>query len=160
MALTSVNTPHFASLLDEAPDHVEFPKAIPQGTYLCTVGAPLYGKSSKKGTPFVEFQLKILSPMDDVDAEALEEAGGCGGKTLRATYYTTEDAIYRLDEFHEHCGLDLESPATRRTRNDMVVNSQVLAYVKNEEEELDQDALANGVVPRIFARLNRTAPAE
>lgn len=153
-------TPNFQSLLDETPDHVERPKALPVGTYIWIVGQPTYGKSSKKGTPFVEFQLRCIGATDDVDTKALEDMGGFNGKTLRATYYTTEDAIYRLDEFHEHCGLNLEEPASRRMRNDLVVNSQVLGYVRHREQEITDDERRAGVEPQVFAELSRTAPVE
>ena len=51
-----------ASILDEAPTEIDRPKPIPTGTYLCRVqGTPTYDKSSKKGTPFVQFTLKPIS---------------------------------------------------------------------------------------------------
>jgi hypothetical protein len=54
--------PNFASILDEAPTEIDRPKPIPTGTYLCRVqGTPTYDKSSKKGTPFVQFTLKPIS---------------------------------------------------------------------------------------------------
>lgn len=142
-------SPNFQSILDEAPDHVERPKPLPVGTYLCVVGAPRYDKSSKKGTPFVEFMLRVVGADEDVDEEALEAAGGIEGKQIKATYYTTEDAIFRLDEFHEHCGIDLSDPASRRTRNDLVVNAQVMAYIKHRPSE-------DGT--QQFMELSRTAP--
>lgn len=150
--------PNFQSILDEAPDHVERPKPLPEGTYLCVVGAGVYGKSNKKQTPFVEFPLRVLQPMDDVDLDVLNEMGGCEGKSIRATYYTTTDAIFRLDEFHEHCGVDLGQPASRRSRNDLIVNSQVLAHVNHRETEITPEERAAGVVPVVFAELRRTAP--
>ena len=144
------SAPNFQSSFDDTTDHVERPKPLPVGTYLCIVGAPRYDRSSKKGTPFVEFLLRPLDADEDVDPEDLEAAGGLDGKTIRATYYDTPDAIYRLDEFHVHCGLDLGDPASRRTRNDMVVNAQVLAYVKHRTPEGSDQA---------FAELQRTLPA-
>ena len=71
--------PNFASILDESPDHVDQPKARPVGPYVFTIGAPISGKSRKKGTPFVEFPLRALSAEDGVDPDALEEAGGIDG---------------------------------------------------------------------------------
>jgi len=41
---------NFASILDEAPTEINRPKPLPEGTYLCVVGQPEEGKSSKKGT--------------------------------------------------------------------------------------------------------------
>ena len=152
--MNDASRPNFASILDESPTEVSRPKPLPEGTYLCSVGAPRYDKSSKKGTPFVEFILKPIAEQDDVDVEALEEAGGLDGKSLRGTYYTTDDAIYRLDEFHEHCGIDLSEPASRRIRNDEVMNAQVLAYVKHRQADQNDPNSA------VFAEVRRTAPAE
>lgn len=147
-----VNTPNFASILDESPAEVSAPQPMPQGTYVCVVtGQPRYDKSSKKGTDFVEFTLRPIAAEPDVDESELEETGGLEGKTLRATFYLTEDAIYRLDEFHEHCGIDLNDGQSRRNRNDAIVNSEVRAFVKHETS---QDG------SRIFARFNRSLPIE
>lgn len=151
--------PTFQSILDESPTSVDYPKPTPVGSYLCRIPQPEYGKSSLKKTPFVQYDLKILSALEDVDPAALAECGDVAGRTIRATYYTTEDAIYRLDEFHAHCGIDLGKPASRRQRNEAIVNGTVVAHVRHEEENLSKEDLANGVVPRVFARLSRTAPA-
>lgn len=145
------NTPNFASILDESPTEVNVPPPMPQGTYTCVIqGAPRYDKSAKKGTDFVEFTLRPISAGEDVDDEDLANAGGLEGKTLRATYYLTEDAIYRLDEFHEHCGIDLTDGKSRRSRNDEVVNAEVGVFVKHRPS---QDG------SRIYAEIGRTMPA-
>lgn len=144
-------TPNFEALLNEAPTEVKSPPPLPVGTYLCTVGQWVAGKSSKKNTPFAEFPLTIVAPLDDVDAEALEEMGGCAGRQLRTTYYITEDAVFLLDQFHEHCGIDLSTPASRGIRNDEVLNAQVLAYVKHRPSDQDPS--------RVFLDVSRTAPA-
>ena len=143
---------HFASILDEAPTEVNRPKPLPEGTYLCVVGQPEDGKSAKKGTPFVKFPLKPISALDDVDSEALEEAGGLESKNLSTTFYITADAVYRLDEFHQHCGIDLDEPISRRVRNSEVVNSQVLAVVKHR--------ISDDKTPTTFAEVSRTASAD
>lgn len=146
------DSPNFASILDEAPTEIERPKPLPVGTYLCVVqGQPVYDKSNKKGTPFVEFTLRPVSAEEDVDHDDLAAMGGLEGKTIKATFYLTEDAVFRLDEFHTHCGIDINEPASRRARNDAIVNAQVRAVVKHE---MSQDATQS------FARLARTALAD
>jgi hypothetical protein len=145
------NAPNFTSILDEQPTEVNRPKPLPEGTYVCIVGQPEEGQSSQKKTPFVKFPLRPISVLEDVDPAALEEVGGLDSKNLSTTYYLTPDSIFRLDEFHEHCGLDLTDAASRRARNAEVVNSQVLAVVKHR---MSQDNTQS------FAEVNRTAPAE
>jgi len=146
------DTPNFASILDEAPTEINRPKPLPVGTYVCVVqGQPVYDKSNKKGTPFVEFTLRPIHAEEDVDADDLAAMGGLENKTIKATFYLTEDAVFRLDEFHQHCGIDLDEPASRKVRNDSVVNAQVRAVIKHE---MSQDA------SQTFARLARTAMAD
>ena len=154
------NTPNFQAILDEAPTEVERPKARPVGTYLCVVGQATYEKSSKKGTPFVKFPLRALTALDDVDSAELEESGGIDGFNTSVTFYLTEDAIYRLDEFHEHCGLDLADPLSRRGRNELVANAQVLVVIGHREQTLTNEERAAGVEPQVYAEVKRTAPAE
>lgn len=147
-----MTTPNFSSILDESPTEVSAPVPLPQGVYTCMViGTPRYDKSSRKGTDFVEFTLRPIAAEADIDETELDEAGGLEGKTIKAVFYLTEDAIYRLDEFHSHCGIDLDDGQSRRSRNDMIVNSEVRVFIKHEPS---QDGT------RIWARFNRSLPME
>ncbi len=151
--------PNFASIMDESPDHVEQPKARPVGPYVFIVGAPTHGKSKQKGTPFVEFPLRAISAEDGVDPDALEEAGGLDGFKTKVTYYKTEESIFRLDQFHEHCGIDLANDRnSRTTRCDMVVNAQVLGIVEHEYPK--DEFSAPDMAKEPFVRVNKTAPVE
>ena len=142
-------TTTFSSILDESPDEVVRPKPLPVGTYLCRVQGPVkYGKSDKKGTEFSEFALIPIDALDDVDADDVESAGGLDGKSLRITFWHTEDSIYRLDEFHEHCGISLDDGRSRRARNDECVNAEVLATVKHTQSDDNT---------RVFTNVSRTA---
>ena len=147
-----MTTPNFASILAESPDHVERPKPLPVGTYLCTVGTPEIGESSKKKTPFLRFPLKPLAPMQDVDEEALAEVGGLENKNLSITFYVTADAAFMLDDFHANCGVDLSDGLTRADRNEEVINAQVLAVVTHRTDDNDPS--------RVYVEVRRTAKAE
>jgi hypothetical protein len=150
-----MSAPNFASILDDSPTEVSRPKPLPAGTFVTRViGAPRYDKSSKKQTPFVEFQLKLIAAEEDVDEDDLAEA--LGDKSIQERVipyqlYLTEDAVYRLDEFHEHCGIDLEDEQSRRQRNEEVVNSEVRVVIAHEASQDGQ---------QVFARVRRTLPAE
>jgi len=147
-----MNAPNFAGLLDKAPTTVDKPKPLPVGTYLCVVdGLPRYDKSSKKQTDFVEFKLRPIQAADDVDADDLAAAGGLDKKSIRATFYLTEDAVYRLDEFHQHCGLELDPSTSRRQRNEMIVNANVMAYIKHRASDDGEN---------VYAELSKTAKAD
>jgi hypothetical protein len=138
--------PQFSTLLDEEPTEINRPKPLPVGPYAATVGMPRYDKSTKKKTDFVEFPLQIIAALDGVDEEALTEALGgkpIGEKSQRITFYLTEDAVYRLDEFHEHCGIDITEPGKRKVRNEDCVNRQVGIMIKHTSSDDGESVYAN-----------------
>lgn len=144
--------PNFASLLDETPDEVVRPKPLPAGTYHCVVSNEiLYDKSSKKQTEFVRFYLRPYDAAEDVDPDELETAGGLDGKQISATFYLTPDSVYRLDEFHQHCGVDLSVPLSRKLRNDECINAEVTAVIRHRSSDDGS---------QVFAELARTAPGQ
>jgi hypothetical protein len=140
----------FSSILNESPTEVIRPKPLPEGTYLCTIGQYDLDKSPKKGTPFIRFKLNILQALEDVDEEELAAVGGASGKASSITFYLTADAVFRLDQFHEHAGLDLSDAASRADRNDAVIGAQVLVVFKHRSSDDGQ----------IFFEAQRSARAE
>lgn len=145
------DTPNFGALLDKPSADVERPKPLPQGSYTCVVkGLPRYDKSSKKLTEFVEFTLQPLAAGEDVDQDDLQAMGGYQNKTIRATYYITEDALWRLKDFLGHLGIE-EDEKSLRQMIDETPGKQVTAFVKHQASE---DGTA------VFAQLGKTAPVE
>lgn len=141
----------FESILDTPANDVERPKPLPAGTYDAVVkGLPEYGESSQKKTPFVRFTLGITSAGDDVDEDELAEIGGIADKTIKSTYYTTPDALFRLTDFLEHCDVDL-TDKTVRQGIDETPNSAVRIVVSHRASEDGQ---------QIFAEVKRTMKAE
>ena len=99
----------FADILNEykvgeAPQ----PQALPIGSYLAMVDGPY--KADKVGqnqTEVIDFQLKIMQPGQDVSAEDIAaHDGGVIGKSVRARFFKTKDALYRLSDFLEMLGTD------------------------------------------------------
>lgn len=151
MAKSATKT-SFSSVLDMPADSVERPKPLPVGSYVCIVqGQPRIDKSAKKGTEFSEFTLKLLEPLDDVDEDALKEYGGIKDKTTKVTFYHTENSIYRLKEFIEHCGVEIEEGVSLRQLIGEVTGQQVVAHVAHEASDDGQ---------MIFARVKSTAAVE
>ena len=155
-----MSTPNFASILDKAPTHVERPKALPVGGYLCVVkGLPKFDKSSKKQTPYVEFTLQPMQAMDDVDEDALKEVltkedgtvTPLSSKSIRATYYLTEDALWRLQAFLEHLGFELDGETSMAQMVNETQGRQVIAYLKHEASDDGES---------VFAKLGGTAAVE
>lgn len=148
---------NFGAILDKAPTDIKAPTALPVGTYLTVVqGLPRYDKSTKKGTEYAEYTLSILQAGEDVDPDELAAVeGGVAGKTIKATFYLTDNSLWRLKEFFEHCGLDVEKADSLRELMDQPQGQQVLAYMKHESSTSD-----DGKTTRVFARLGGTAPVE
>lgn len=129
-------TDKFASILDRPVSEIEKPKPYPAGTYRCTVqGLPRYDKSAKKQTEFVEFTLQPTSAKDDVDEKALAEMGGLN-KPIKATYYLTEDAAWRLQKFLGDLGFDIETDeATPRQMIEESPGSEVYVTLKHRPSQ-------------------------
>lgn len=141
----------FESILDTPATEVERPKPLPAGTYDAIVkGLPEYGESSQKKTPFCRFTYAIQSAGEDVDEEELTAIGGLEGKTIRDTYYTTPDAIFRLTDTLERMGID---PADKTIRQmiDETPNCSIRVVIGHRASEDGQ---------QIFAEVKRTMKAD
>jgi len=112
----------FESILDTPADKVERPKPLPAGTYSAIVkGMPEHGVSAQKKTPFVRFTYALQSAFDDVNedelAAALTNSEGAvtslSEKSIKDTYYTTPDSLFRLTDALESMGIDLDDKTIR-----------------------------------------------
>lgn len=113
---------NFESILDTPADEVERPVPMPVGTYDVLVkGMPEHGKSSQKQTPFVRFTYIFQAALDDVDEDELKliltnddgTMAPISEKSIRDTYYTTPDSLFRLTDALEAMGIDLEGKTVR-----------------------------------------------
>lgn len=146
----------FGSILDRAPSEIEKPKPLPTGSYVTQlVGQPRIDKSAKKQTEFREFTHKLLAASEDVDEDELEayltKHDGTKLKltdiTVKNTYYITEGSLYRLKDFCEHCGIDLDECESLNAALDETPGKQVGVYINHEPS---QDGTS------FFARINKT----
>lgn len=131
-------TQHFESLLDAPIDDIERPKPLPPGTYLTIISGIERGKSSKKGTDFIEFEHKLVAAQDDVDEGALKvwlDGESLENKTFRNTYYVTAKTAWRLKEFLEHCGIDADNGITLAEGAQMCENAEVYITVAHEPSQ-------------------------
>lgn len=147
-----------ADILDKPAAEVEKPKGLPTGSYQWLVtGLPVHGESTKKKTPYVEFTCKCLSAGEDVDEDEVkvwaERADGTTraltDATQKLTFYTTPDALWRLTEFLEHCGIDSDGKTVRAMLDD-TPNCQFTGYINHEPS---QDGT------QVYSKLGKTAPA-
>ena len=141
------NQQTFESILDTPATEVERPKPLPAGTYTCVVkGLYEEGVSSQKKTPFVRFTYTPTAAGDDVDEEELQAIGGLEGKSIRDTYYTTPDALFRLTDTLENMGVDAEGKTVR----------QMLGETPNADITILVGHRASDDGQRIFAEVKRT----
>lgn len=155
------NRKAFSSILDTPAMEVSRPKPPPHGTYLAgTRGLPNYGKSTKKGTPYSEYTMQFMEPMDDVDQDSLEEylTKGDGTKvplrekSIRITFYHTPDALWRLTKFLKDLGLEAEDEKTSVSDlEQMSPGRQCLIHVKHTPSD-DGETM--------FGNVDKTAPYE
>lgn len=151
----------FGSILSRARADVEKPKPAPIGSYITQiVGQPRFDKSSKKQTDFVEFTHKLISAGEDVDEDELKAylAGPEGSTprklseiTMKNTYYLTETALWRLEEFLKHCEISENDADTVQEGVEATPGKQVGVFV-NHEPSQDGESF--------FARINKTFVAE
>lgn len=142
-----MSSPNFSAILDQVVTEVVRPKPIPVGTYTCIIdGIPKIDKTkSADPTDVIEFNLKPISAGPDVDQAALTEA--LNGRSLsdvklRATFFGTEAAIYRLDAFLiEHLGI--EKGMSRKEMVSQAPGRQVLATVVHTPSKDGQAIYAN-----------------
>lgn len=154
-------SPNYASLLDKPASLDDRPKTQPQGSYLCLVkGLPAHDKSSQKLTDFVEFTFQILQAGPDVDeddlAAWLTKSDGSvtklTDKTFKSRFYVTENSIFMLNDFLDHCGIDdADGTKSRRERIDETPNAEVVVYMRHEARKDGQG---------VQAKVGKTAPAE
>lgn len=94
---------NFGELLSVQVESVVRPPVFPPGHYLSTILSHKLDTSSVKGTPYCEFEVKLISPQEDVDEDLFEAAGGQEAldkkNAVNYKFYLTPDAFYRLREF-------------------------------------------------------------
>lgn len=149
-------TPDFTSVLDTPSTEVSRPKALAQGTYVWMVkGLPRIDKSTKKGTEFSEYTLQCMEACEDVDTEALKfsltKASGdvtpLTERSIRYTLYHTEDALWRLKQFLDHCQIPEEDDEGNirsiRERMQDVPGKILLGHIKHTPSDDGETMYAN-----------------
>lgn len=142
---------NFAALLDRQADEIEKPKPMPMGTFTFLVKDHEFGESSQKKTPFIQFNVNPRVAQDDVDEEALAAVENWQDRNMRVTFYLTDDAMWRLTDFLEHCGIDMSG----RTLAECIpetTNQMFNGYVIQQASQKNPDEM--------FSSIDSTAPAE
>ncbi len=141
----------FAALLDKPADEVEAPKPLPTGFYRVMNTKFEMGESNKKKTPFVQFEVSVLSAEADVDENELEAAGGIEDKTLRQTFYLTPDSMFRVKEFATNI-LDIDTKGL--SMGEVIQACLQIPYIANVNHVTSQDG------SRVYTELGALAKIE
>ena len=130
----------FNAILAKKASDVKPPPLMPVGTYVVVAtGQPQTGESSAKKTPWIGWDAKFVSPMDDVDREQLAEIGGLEGKSLKAgkqgglTFYITEASEFMFVQFMEETCLIEKGDKSLMEMASEVSGKQFLVVMKHEE---------------------------
>ena len=151
--------PDFAGILNRQSGDVERPKPLPIGEYLFKIkGLPNFDKSSKKGTPYVEFTCIPIEAQESVDTDDLQESltRKSGKKQLqdmvqKLTFYLTDDALFRLKEFMVNDLSIEEGDKTLQAMIDETANAEFIGTIKHTPTNDGKGT---------FANIGSTAPVE
>lgn len=102
--------PNWEEILKTDVATVEPPKPLPTGTYVFAVNKATFGESSKKKTPQVAFEVKVVDVKEDVDKAALAEFSkkqNLATESLELIYYFTDKSLHMLRKFVEACGVKI-----------------------------------------------------
>ena len=136
----------FSSILNVKASEVEAPAQFPVGSYTMTVVGNAMGTSEKKNTPYIEFELKVVCPMEDVDQAEYAKVKDPQTRSLKTKFFLTPDSLFRLKQFAEACGADVASERTMAEIIPELTGAEVIGIIK---KELAQDGSG-----REFTRLN------
>jgi hypothetical protein len=142
-----VDNPNLAAILDAAPTGLEKPPPMPVGLYVTQImGQPLYDKSKKKQTEFVQFTHKFLQTADNnIDQEELSKVLGeraLTDITMKYTFYLTEPSIWRLNQYLQDLGFPLDGSQSRREMIEETPGKTVTVSVIHEPSDDGQSVFA------------------
>lgn len=144
---------------DATKDEIKDVPPIPPGTYLAMIVGPHeMVKSSRKGTPGVEFNLRLLQARADVDPDRLQahlEAAGrnLADTTMKHTVWDSPFAAQQLRDFvYEHLGIDEDLPFKQALSE--VPGRNLLVNITHRPTQS-----ADGVA-RLQAQINTTTRAD
>ena len=131
----------FEDILNVDPNDVERPRPLPQGSYEGVVISHRFDRSPKTLTPFIEYTIRPVAPMDDINMDELNEMGGIGNRTIRLTFWLTPDSKFRLKEFLENC--DIKYEKTLYKMAEQAINCRIGIVVVHNPSKDNTQVYAN-----------------
>lgn len=96
-ASPAIDTLSFRDLLKLSAEETPRPRSLPDGHYIGPILGHEFGRSSKKQTGFVRFELRPEEACNDVDQDQLEGLN-LSDKTQRRDFYITPKALHQLSD--------------------------------------------------------------
>lgn len=132
-------TVNFDNLLSMPMDQIKKPPVKPAGTYHAVIAEYKFGKSAKKGTPFVEFIFTGVNPGEDIDPDQLKDSDGTpidlGKWRPNHQFYLTQDSAFRLKDFIE----SLQIKSSGRTLNETIPETKGLPVLLTVSMKATED---------------------
>lgn len=134
----------FNTLLSTPTDNIEKPKPLPNGTYRGVIfGAPAFREAGANQTPQVEFTVR---PTGSDDVDPAELAGiNLSEKVLRASFWLSKDAQYRLVDFAKSCGIGVSGRTLSEVISDLCMGTNVIMDVGSVASKRDPETYFNTV---------------
>jgi hypothetical protein len=135
----------FEDVLSKKSADVVKPPPIPAGTYIAmVVGQPKKVEVGQDKTPCFDYDLKLLQPQDDVNQDELNALTGgfSNASPVRARFFLTEKAAYRLKDFLTACGVE-EGDLTLGQRAMQATGRQVKVLMKQSPSADGQSVYSN-----------------
>lgn len=134
----------FEDILSKKSAEVKKAPPTPAGTYIAIVqGNPKKNAVGQDKTDVFDYDLKLLQPQEDVNMEELQACGGVAGlSSMRARFFLTEKAAYRLKDFCTACGVE-EGDLSLGQRAMMCAGRQVKVLVEQVPSQDGKDVFSN-----------------
>lgn len=145
--------PDFSNILTKAVDDFKPPVALPPGSYSCIIKSHKLEEIGKNKTPGVIVILGIMAPMADVDQAELEKIEEWQKRELRATFWLTEDSVYRLGEFLKN---DLQMNTEGRSLDEVLSEIDGKTVTVFTQHRMTTE----GNKQRVYSDISGFAPAE
>lgn len=130
---------NFADLANTAVGDVAPPPKMPDGHYMGIVSGPMAEHKAKSGNVAMRFPVKLIEPLDDVDAEELAEAGGVPDKTFNLDFWMSPDARFIFTEFVKGMGVPENLNLIEAAEWLVNENEQFVVRVKSEQDQNNPD---------------------
>lgn len=153
---------NFADALKTKAGDIERPPLVPIGTYSAIVSkVPTIETIGDGKWDVLDFQMRLQSPGDDVDPEALKEYGGLGAQSVlrRRFMFNKEDesafkrTLFDLKRFMlDHLKIEGSDSSQLNELIDGSVNHSCLVFIGWRPDKNDPEV--------VYAEIKKTAPNE